>query len=221
MDNTLTPEENIVKRIRELRNRDGRTQEVLAEELGVTAQAVSRWEKGICYPDMEIIPSIANYFGVSIDELFGYDNDRARKTADGINLYHMLDIHIDDELAEIDAGDWEGKYLTDIEQIYPEQYSNWNNAPAVFAAPNGESMAQVYQRVSNALVRIISENKGKTICIVSHGCAIKNMMCFAHGWDIDSIQQVPLGTNTAVNVVTFDDNMKPTVVIENYTDHLS
>ncbi|MBQ1757819.1 MAG: helix-turn-helix transcriptional regulator, partial [Erysipelotrichaceae bacterium] len=45
------------KRIRELRNRDGRTQEVLAEELGVTAQAVSRWEKGICYPDMEIIPS--------------------------------------------------------------------------------------------------------------------------------------------------------------------
>ncbi|MBR2599363.1 MAG: helix-turn-helix transcriptional regulator, partial [Erysipelotrichaceae bacterium] len=61
------------KRIRELRNRDGRTQEVLAEELGVTAQAVSRWEKGICYPDMEIIPSIANYFGVSIDELFGYD----------------------------------------------------------------------------------------------------------------------------------------------------
>ena len=70
------------KRIRELRNRDGRTQEVLAEELGVTAQAVSRWEKGICYPDMEIIPSIANYFGVSIDELFGYDNDRARKTAE-------------------------------------------------------------------------------------------------------------------------------------------
>ena len=33
------------KRIRELRNRDGRTQEVLAEELGVTAQAVSRWKK--------------------------------------------------------------------------------------------------------------------------------------------------------------------------------
>ena len=156
-----------------------------------------------------------------IDELYCSSYQRARKTADGINLYHMLDIHIDDELAEIDAGDWEGKYLTDIEQIYPEQYSNWNNAPAVFAAPNGESMAQVYQRVSNALVRIISEIKGKTICIVSHGCAIKNMMCFAHGWDIDSIQQVPLGTNTAVNVVTFDDNMKPTVVIENYTDHLS
>ena len=67
------------ERIKELRLRDGRTQDALASELGVTAQAVSRWEKEICYPDMEMIPSIANYFGVSIDELFGYDNDRSKK----------------------------------------------------------------------------------------------------------------------------------------------
>ena len=67
------------ERIKELRRRDGRTQEALANALGVTAQAVSRWEKGICYPDMGMIPSIANYFGVSIDELFGYDNERSRK----------------------------------------------------------------------------------------------------------------------------------------------
>ena len=67
------------ERIKEFRQRDGRTQEALANALGVTAQAVSRWEKGICYPDMGMIPSIANYFGVSIDELFGYDNERSKK----------------------------------------------------------------------------------------------------------------------------------------------
>ena len=42
------------ERIKEFRQRNGRTQDALAEELGVTAQAVSRWEKGICYPDMEV-----------------------------------------------------------------------------------------------------------------------------------------------------------------------
>ena len=67
------------EKIKELRLRDGRTQEELAEAVGVTAQAVPRWEKEICYPDMELIPSIANYFHVSIDELFGYENDRERK----------------------------------------------------------------------------------------------------------------------------------------------
>ena len=69
----------IGEKIKELRRRDGRTQETVANELGVTAQAVSRWEKGICCPDLEMIPSIANYFGITIDELFGYDNDRAKR----------------------------------------------------------------------------------------------------------------------------------------------
>lgn len=67
------------ERIRELRQKNGRTQEALAGAVGVTAQAVSRWEKGVCCPDVELIPSIANYFGVSIDELFGYDNERSVK----------------------------------------------------------------------------------------------------------------------------------------------
>ncbi len=66
-------------KIRQLRHRDGRTQEALAEALGVTAQAVSRWEANGSYPDMNLIPSIANYFGVTIDELFGYENDRERR----------------------------------------------------------------------------------------------------------------------------------------------
>lgn len=70
---------NIGTKIKELRRRDGRTQEALAEALGVTNQAVSRWESGGSYPDMEIVPAIANYFHVSIDELFGYQNDREER----------------------------------------------------------------------------------------------------------------------------------------------
>ena len=70
---------NIGIKIRELRRRDGRTQDNLAETLGVTAQAVSRWESGGSYPDMEMIPAIANYFHISIDELFGYHDEREEK----------------------------------------------------------------------------------------------------------------------------------------------
>ena len=67
------------EKIRELRRRDSRTQENLADTLGVTSQAVSRWESSLSYPDMELIPAIANYFGITIDELFGYENDREQK----------------------------------------------------------------------------------------------------------------------------------------------
>ena len=70
---------NIGEKIKELRKRDKRKQDDLANALGVTAQAVSRWEAGTCYPDMGLIPAIANYFHVSIDSLFGYNNDRECK----------------------------------------------------------------------------------------------------------------------------------------------
>lgn len=70
---------NLGTKIRELRCRDGRTQETLADALDVTPQAVSRWEANGSYPDMETIPAIANYFGITIDELFGYQNDRDDK----------------------------------------------------------------------------------------------------------------------------------------------
>lgn len=76
---------NLGNKIRELRCRDSRTQEDVAQALGVTSQAVSRWESGGSYPDMELMPSIANYFGVTIDELFGYHSDRDKKIEAIIN----------------------------------------------------------------------------------------------------------------------------------------
>lgn len=71
---------NLGNNIRQLRRRDKKTQEQLAEALGVTSQAVSRWESSGSYPDMNLIPAIASYFRVSIDELFSYnvwENERA------------------------------------------------------------------------------------------------------------------------------------------------
>ena len=70
---------NLGEKIRELRARDGRRQEDLAVALGVSPQAVSRWESGGGYPDMELIPTIANYFHVTIDWLFGYNDAREIK----------------------------------------------------------------------------------------------------------------------------------------------
>lgn len=68
--------------IRGLRISSGFTQEKLAQALGVSGQAVSRWESSSGYPDMELVPSIANFFHVSIDELFGYDGERDAKIKD-------------------------------------------------------------------------------------------------------------------------------------------
>ncbi len=64
---------NIGGKIRELRKKKGITQEALAAALLVSPQAVSKWEMGLTYPDMAMIPVLAGYFEVSLDMLFDYD----------------------------------------------------------------------------------------------------------------------------------------------------
>ncbi len=57
--------------MRRLRLQKGVTQEKMAEVMGVSAQAVSRWETCAAYPDIELLPRLAGYFGVTVDALMG------------------------------------------------------------------------------------------------------------------------------------------------------
>jgi len=66
----------IGENIKRLRRERDMTQEELAEQLGVSFQSVSRWENDTCYPDMELIPEIAAFFGVTADELMGLNAAR-------------------------------------------------------------------------------------------------------------------------------------------------
>lgn len=65
----------IGKKIRGLRKEKGVTQEVLADFLGVTAQAISKWENEASSPDISLLPNISIYFGVTIDELFSLTDE--------------------------------------------------------------------------------------------------------------------------------------------------
>lgn len=64
-------EQTIGKRIAEHRKRLGMTQDALAEQLGVTAQAVSKWENDLSCPDITTLPKLADIFHISVDELLG------------------------------------------------------------------------------------------------------------------------------------------------------
>lgn len=156
-----------------------------------------------------------------IDVIYTSTKKRAQLSAEGINKYHRLPIIIDERLCEIDAGKWEGLHLNDIKKLYPEQFYSWENEPEKFRAPDGESMKDIYNRVKSVLDDIIKDNIGKTVCIVSHGCAIKNMVCYLHGKLVDDIGRFPIGTNMSVNIVAIDDNMKTKFLLENYSEHLT
>ena len=73
----------IGKRIRELRIKKGLTQSKFAEELFVSSQAVSNWERGIAPPELENLISIASFFGVLVDDLLRPANQELYIGIDG------------------------------------------------------------------------------------------------------------------------------------------
>ena len=65
--------ENVGTLISRLRKEKGMTQQELADKLQLTDKAVSKWERGMTYPDITLLPQLATYFNISIDELIGYE----------------------------------------------------------------------------------------------------------------------------------------------------
>ncbi len=71
-----------IKRIRLERNL---TQEEVASHLGISFQSISKWERGDGYPDIEMLPAIANYLGISVDELLGVSEQEKKEKYNEIN----------------------------------------------------------------------------------------------------------------------------------------
>ena len=75
----------IGENIKRMRRERDLTQEEVANHLGISFQSVSKWERGDGYPDITILPALANYFGVTIDDLMGMDKTAKKEKYDEVN----------------------------------------------------------------------------------------------------------------------------------------
>lgn len=89
----------IGENIRRLRRERDLTQEEVAAHLGISFQSISKWERGDGYPDITILPSLANYFGITVDELIGMEENAKSEQYDEINRLwkenNLNDLHHD------------------------------------------------------------------------------------------------------------------------------
>lgn len=118
--------------VKELRTRKSVTQEQLATALGVTPQAVSRWESGAGYPDIELLPALADFFSVTTDELLGYNiSERARKLGEvKKEMDRLAEVGTVDECLAF-ARDAYAKYPYDFEVrqcLAGQLYLKWDEA---------------------------------------------------------------------------------------------
>jgi broad specificity phosphatase PhoE len=103
---------------------------------------------------------------------------RAVQTAEEVAVATGAPVVTDAGFRETDFGAWEGLTFSEVRERWPAELTSWLADPAV-APPGGESFAEVSERVTDALHRVLSAREPQTVLIVSHVTPIKTLVTAA------------------------------------------
>ena len=82
-------------------------------------------------------------------------------------------------------------------------------------------MEQVLARVQAGVEDVVRANRGKTVVVTSHGCALRNLVCTLKGWPLSRIGEVEWLGNTSVTLVEYPDDETPQIAFLGDASHLT
>ncbi len=104
---------------------------------------------------------------------------RCRETADAIAGVAPVPVMTDDRLVDEALGDWAGLRVSEIESGWPEAFAAWRRDPAAVPPGGGESFTQVRDRVRPLMTQTLSDYRGHTVVLVTHGAVVKMILTTA------------------------------------------
>ena len=140
-----------------------------------------------------------------IDKIYASDLDRAYCTALPTAEKFGLPVIKEPRLREIYAGRWEGMKFTDIPLLYPEDWDCWRNHLSMARCTEGESSAELYTRVSSAVIDLAAKNDGKCILLASHATPVRAVECFAVAGSAEKIGQFPCPANASLQYYRYEN----------------
>ena len=154
----------------------------------------------------------------NVDAIYSSDLERAVKTAEILAAKFHLPVIKERGLRETSFGEWEGRFLSDLAKENPKGFEKFFTRPDKVQPPNGETFLQSQARIMNALGEIIADNDGKSVIVVSHGAAIRLILCAALVIPIRKMWAIGQ-YNMALNVLIFSEG-NFSVELMNSTMHL-
>lgn len=146
-----------------------------------------------------------------MDVIYSSSMTRTLQTAEYISKVKGLPVIRTDKLKEINGGDWEDLPWLELQERWPDAYETWDNRPHAHQMPNGESMEEFQMRLKDEVIKIIHDNSGKNICIVTHGTAIRALICYFRACTLEEMIHVAWCDNTAVTIMDYEDGIFTTV----------
>lgn len=157
---------------------------------------------------------------IPFDAVYSSPLIRAMKTAKAAVGERPIPIFTEDGFREIHCGLMDGKKYSELGTLFPKEYEIWEKDFGNFRAPQGESVREVYERVSEAFERIVRAHTGQVIGIFSHGGAIRILLTYLRGLPPERAGETRWMDNTSITCVLIDEQGNRTVPFENDYEHI-
>lgn len=139
------------------------------------------------------------------DKIYASDLQRALDTGKAVGNLLNLPVETDSRLREIYAGRWQGLQFEQILAQYPQDYSAWLQDIGHCTTTGGESVAQLGQRVLQALTDLAVKNSGKTLVIATHATPIRALRALIHPDGLAHMKDIPWVSNASVTELCCDN----------------
>jgi len=128
-------------------------------------------------------------------------------TAEYISKELDLPINIDEDIIEIDHGEWSGMLVEEVKEKYPDLFRQWLYEPETIKFPHGETLIDVYNRVKRFQERMLEKHEGETIIAVSHTVPIR--ASFVAGLDLPLAKFWSFGCDNASYSILDYEKVRP------------
>lgn len=155
---------------------------------------------------------------IHIDKIYCSPLKRAVATAKPIADVKGLEVISEDAFREIHFGEWEGKTVPELTEIYGESYLRFIREPHNYGFPGEGSVDNVIERLKVGIDRVIENDEGNVL-IVSHGGIIRLMIMYIMGLDNSWFTKMWIN-NTAISIIEIKDGRRLMLTV-NDSAHLS
>ena len=138
-----------------------------------------------------------------------FSSDRFRTMTTALSIYktHGLPLHTVRRLREIDVGFWEDTAWAEIEHFDAEELALFNRDASRWHVQGGETIAEVRDRMVEALRTIAEAHPNETVAVFSHGMAMRVLVGTLQGLTLREIDETGHAENTAVNTITYENGV--------------
>lgn len=147
-----------------------------------------------------------------------YSSDLSRAAITAQSIAGEREVIYTQELREWNLGNWQGKYISDIAVIYPEEYRQFKERLSNCHPSGGESIIDLRLRAKNFLTRIANDHAGKNILCVTHGGLLRAFL--ANVMEMDNYANARTDNTAIFCFRTSDGGSSWQLVFWNDTCHL-